>query len=420
LTNRETLRIGRLRLCGVFLLTGMATASARAQIEALVPGFPLSTGLAPSLTDDPQTAPVTTLATDLLAPQRPYIFDPSGSSVISNALNPTLYSSSFSLSLVETDTQIRDSSQAGHLSPYTAAAQRLGLNFSGSEDSGSQDNRNTSNGSFRGALTGEGGNEPSATGNAYQSSWGGSSSFGPPAQGSSWGTGRMSVDRSGNQRMNSLVAAKGPMGGLAASGDSNGTALGNARGYSAAMNSKSSGRLSFGSNGRSTTNSSGYGSIGDAAQGAHSEDQPGQYSIRHMAGNDSGNSLAAMSGPSGDKAESAKHTLTFFPQASYNQSVLGESPFSSPAGVDELHFLNPNIYAATSQGQSLSIGEKGSATEDSLRQAFARRDHLAANASRYGLNTHPGTDRLAKVSGDKSELEKHSYLSTGLLDSTIP
>jgi len=430
LTNRERIRPGLLRLCGVLLLTGMVTASARAQTESLTPGFPLSTGLAPSLTDDPQTAPVTTLATDLLAPQRPYIFDPSGASVLSNALNPSIYSLSFSLSLVQTDTQIRDSSQTGHLNPYLAAAQRLGLNFSGSDDSGSQDNRSTSNGSFRGALTGETGNGQSGTGNPYQSSWGASTSFGPQSEESSWGTGRLGVDRLGNKQPNSLAAirtAKG--GGLAAAGDSTGNAVGNAGGYlTSGIGTSSIG----GSKGKATnslasrdgglgTNLSayGYGSTGGRGGGTYLENTPGQNITDDMAGMN-GNTGGRTSGASGDKAESAKHTLAFFPQATYNQSSLGESPFSSPGGADELHFLNPNIYAATSQGRSLSIGEKGSASEDSLRQAFIRRDSRAANASRNRLNTHPGTDRLERGIGDKSRLERNPRLSTGLLDSQVP
>ncbi len=415
MANRKRARAGVLRLCGVLLLTFMATASARAQIEGLSPGFPLSTGLAPSLTDDPQTAPVTTLATDLLAPQRPYIFDPSGSSIVSNALNPTIYSSSFSLSLVTTDTQIRDSSQAGHLSPYTAAGQRLGLSFSGSADPGSQDNRSTTNGSFRGALTGETGSEPSATGNAYQSSWGGASSFGPLSEESSWGTGRMGSDRLGNKQPNSLAATRI---GLATAGDSSGSAPGNAAGLSANGIGIFAGRSSGGSsNGSVRMNSSPYGSTNGVAKGTHTE---GQYSIAHKTSSSSRDYVAAMNGPPGDNEVSAKHTLAFFPQASYNQSILGASPFSSPAGGKELHFLNPSIYAATSQGRSLSIGEKGSASGDSLRQAFVRRDHPSTHASRYGLNTHLGADRPAKINGEKSELEKQSHLSNGLLNSKLP
>ena len=81
----------RFKLCCVLVLTALATVCACAQVE------PLSPTLSPSLTTDPQTAPITTLSTDLLAPQRPYIFDPSGASVTSNALNPAIYSSSFQL-----------------------------------------------------------------------------------------------------------------------------------------------------------------------------------------------------------------------------------------------------------------------------------------------------------------------------------
>jgi hypothetical protein len=423
------MRAGLLRLSAVFLLTGMMAASAQAQIEALVPGFPLSTGLAPSLTDDPQTAPVTTLATDLLAPQRPYIFDPSGASVVSNALNPAIYASSFSGSLVKTDTQIRDSSQAGHLNPYLASAQRLGLSFSGGDASESQVNRNTSNGSFRGAPTGEAGNEWSASRDTYQSSWGTSSSFGSQSEESSWGTHRLDSTRLGNRYPNSLAATRGTQGGPLPTGDSNDNRVGSGGGYLTAGDRSSFARSSIGgSMGKSpnslgsryrdsSTNSAGYGSRNSLAPGVDSENELDQFPSTQMAGSIPG---SAMNGASRTKAQSAQHTLNFFPQAAYNPSVLGQTPFSSPFGVEELHFLNPDIYAATSQGGSPSFGEKGSAAADSLRQAFVRRDHIPANASHYGLNMHPEIDRPARINSDKSELEKRSHLSTGLLDSDIP
>ena len=161
----------------VLLLTTLATVCAQAQFE---PVEPLSPNLSQPLTTDPQTEPITTLAIDLLAPQRPYIFDPTGSSVAFNALNPAIYSSTFSTSLVQTDTQVRDSSQAGHLSPYAATASRLGVTLSGSDGSASQATPPISDGSFHGAFPGGGEMEGSGTGadNPYLSSWGTSSSFG--------------------------------------------------------------------------------------------------------------------------------------------------------------------------------------------------------------------------------------------------
>jgi hypothetical protein len=422
------MRAGLLRLCGAFLLTGIATASVCAQTDALGTDFPLSTGLAPSLTDDPQTAPVTTLSTDLLAPQRPYIFDPSGASVISNALNPEIYSLSVSSSSGETDTQIRDSSQTGQISPYAAAANRLGLGFSGGDDSASQDDPSISDGSFHCASTGEVGNAQSASEDAYRSSWGASSSFVPQSEQSSWGIRRLATNRLGNGQPSSL-AATDERGELAAAGDQNGDVVVNAYGDSTSGNITSFRRTPIGSSkGKSTnsllsryggagTNTAAYGSIDGRAGGAYLKNRRGRYLTGGIAGTGTSNgSTGAIGGTSIDKTDSAKNTLAFFPQAAYSTSSLGESPFSSPGGGGEPQFLNPNIYAATFQGHSLSIGEKGSVSGDSLRQAFVQR-HSATNASRYGLNTHPGTGKLTTGVSEKSALERSSHLSTGLLSS---
>ena len=132
LRNRQARMTSTPSLCSVLLLAALATGRAYAQF------VPVSPNLSPELTANPDTEPITTLAIDLLAPQRPYIFDATGASLSANRLNPSIYSSSLSSSIAQTDTQLRDSSQTGHISPYAAAAQRLGLSFSGSDDSSSR------------------------------------------------------------------------------------------------------------------------------------------------------------------------------------------------------------------------------------------------------------------------------------------
>ncbi len=406
-------------LCSVLLLAALATGRAYAQF------VPVSPNLSPELTANPDTEPITTLAIDLLAPQRPYIFDATGASLSANRLNPSIYSSSLSSSIVQTDTQLRDSSQTGHLSPYAAAAQRLGLSFSGSDDSSSEDNRGTSNGLFRGALPGQSGNYESGTDQASQSSWGTSSSFGGQSDQSSWGTGRLNVSRLGRTQPGSSDAGPGIKGELTTASNSNSYSAGNlsgnrsnrSNGFSSrysigGSSSDSTNSLASGSNstnslasryGSSGVNSSGRGGMDLRTRSASSQDNSGELQPGGTAG--------ASNGTSRDKPGVANSTLSFFPQASYSQSPLGESPFSSPSGADELHFLNPNIYAARSQGHVLSLSEKGSGAEESLRQAFVQRRHLATSVPHYGLNTHPGAEGMSNGIGDKSALQTHSHLS---------
>ena len=171
LAARKGLTTAILRLRSGVLLTSLATVCAYAQFS------PVSPNLSPELTANPDSEPITTLAIDLLAPQRPYIFDATGASLSANPLNPSIYSTILSSSTAQTDTQLRDSSQSGHLSPYGVGGQRLGLSFSGGDDSGSEGNGGASNGLFRGALPGQSGNYESGMDDPYQSSWGASSSF---------------------------------------------------------------------------------------------------------------------------------------------------------------------------------------------------------------------------------------------------
>ncbi len=425
----------RLKLCCVLVLTTLTTVCAYAQID------PVSPTLAAPLTTDPETAPITTLAIDLLAPQRPYIFDPSGASVIANALNPAIYSSSLSSAPVQTDTQVRDSSQTGHLSPYAAAANRLGLSFSDSDAAANQDTTHISNGSFRGALPGENGvgDSDTDTDNAYQSSWGTSSSFGTESTDSSWGTKRLRVDRLGRKQPESLARGPKLSGEVAttsnSTGSSSGYSVGNSDVYPANNPTGSFVRTSNGGfNGNSANNltrrsgassldSLGYALMNSRTGRSYTENTPGAIvPVETTDDMMSGGAGGPANGTGKGEKNSAPNALAFFPQADYAPSPLGESPFSSPGGVDELHFLNPNIFAATSQGRSLSLTETGTAdqTQESLRQAFVRRHTLATSASHYGLATHPAGSGLKTGLGDKLTTRERTHLNTGISDSDSP
>ncbi len=409
----------RLKPYRVLLLTTLATVCAHAQFSSVSPN------LSPPLTTDPETAPITTLAIDLLAPQRSYIFDPTGASVSANALNPEIYSSTLSTSGSLTDTQLRDSSQTGHLSPYAGAA-RLGVSFSGSDDADNQGTTQISNGSFTGAIHGENGGQDSGTDSAYKSSWGTSSSFGGQSGEASWGTDRLRVNRLGGKQPESLTANPGLNGQLTTATNSTGSSSG----YSIANSGGTSNANSINSltrrYGGSALNSSRYAAMGARNRHSSSEGALGGVGPADTTTDNTmnGNGVAggATNGASKSKKGAAQNALTFFPQAAYAQSPLGVSPFSSPGGVDELQFLNPNIFAATSQGRSLSLTEAGSAgqTQDSLRQAFVHRHTLPTSASHYGLSTHPAASRLKTGMGDKSTSLKRTHLNTGISDSDNP
>src|SRR5271163_4764403 len=166
---------------------------------SLTPPLANPASLAPSLTDNPQSAPVTTLAVDLLAPQRPFTYDPTGSSVSATQLDPAIYSSALNSSSAETDTALRDASQTGQLSLYAPKAIGTALSFSGRAGAASSLIGNNSPGAP---------DEPAVeadssqgydleAGSDYRSSWGTSSSFGTQSAVSTWGVTTGQPSRSG-------------------------------------------------------------------------------------------------------------------------------------------------------------------------------------------------------------------------------
>jgi hypothetical protein len=418
----------KLRIGSVLLVSVVASICAHSQVVDS-----LSPNLSSLLTTDPEVSPSTTLAIDLLLPQRPFIFDPTGASVSANAFNPEIYSATLSSPGALTDTQIRDSSQSGHISPYASAAARLGLNSSGGDDIGNPDAPHISSGFFRGALGGENGDQnPSSTG-PYQSSWGSSSSFGSDSEESSWGTGRLNVGRLGRKQPGSSTARPGLNSDATTTASSSsgpyagGSSVAGSAGYAGRYaNSGSSGGSANGltaTNSGSSPNSSGSGyAMGSRSKHSSSDSAPGQVvpvdttADNTVSGSPGAGRKAATGGPSKDKNAAAVDALTYFPQAAYSQPTFGESPFSSPSGIDELHFLNPNIFAATAQGRSISLSEAGNAgpTKDSLRQAFVAQHTLATSTSHYGLATHPAG---SKLKNDKLTSQKRTHLKTSILDS---
>jgi hypothetical protein len=93
--------------------------------------FSVAPSLTPALTDsNSNTALPTTLSPDLLAPQRTFVYDATGSNILASDLDPSLRVDLLGAE-TETDTGIRDSTQTGQISPYGATTSRLSTLFSG-------------------------------------------------------------------------------------------------------------------------------------------------------------------------------------------------------------------------------------------------------------------------------------------------
>ena len=115
-------------VCGKWLAVLFACAGAflatcpRALSQDAIP--PISEQLSPSLAENQPTIPATSLSPDLLVPQRTFIYDATGADLFSNSLNPESTARDWSDSATQTDTAIRDSSQAGQLNPYAQGGRR--------------------------------------------------------------------------------------------------------------------------------------------------------------------------------------------------------------------------------------------------------------------------------------------------------
>lgn len=343
----------------------------------------------PSLSDGSQSNLSPTLSVDLLAPQRAFIFDPTNSKLSSTALDPEVYASTLSTSQAETDTLLRDASQAGHLSPYAAGGSRLGNSFSGvagsggeggATDSGMVTAMGTLAGSGSGSLIGtRSGNGPAmGSGDSYQSSWGAGSSFGSQAGASSWGTQRLAVGRLGEGHSPALEAGEGTRDN---SPDPDGLM-------------DSAGRQGGGLPRRTAAKSGTERETAErsaARTGPLETDTAGRSRRRTPTGVTEG-------GATGSSADSTRDAMSFLPQAAAAGTTLESSPFSAPGGNGELTFLHPDILAATAMTHSLAPGQAGGAGSDRMGQRYGR---SGDNRSAYGRS---GYGQLGDGSGlDRAE-----------------
>ncbi len=351
------------------------------------------TTVAPLLTANPDAVPITTLSIDLLAPQRPFIFDPTGSSLLANAMDPSIYAATLSTAPAETDGQLRDSSQTGRISPFAAGTTRLGLSFSEGEGSASAVAPSGSTGASSGSSIGASASQGSGTelNGAYLSSWGTSSSFGDQSTSSSWGTKALRVQRLGRSQPES------PVSGPSLNGEDS----------TDANTAKSQPGLP------GLTKRKRPGAV----------DIAGQRQRSHSEGNGEGTSARngkRTSGGNGETTAPDNNALVFSAAPSAEHS-FGDSPFYPPGGNGDLTFLTPNIFAATSMRPSSRSTRASTAKEENLqRGGFERSSTLATSATHYGLAPHPGVGGSMTGMSDKVNARKRPRLSGSLLDSVSP
>jgi hypothetical protein len=294
------------------------------------------TSLSPSLTTDAETAPVTTLSPDLLTPQRTFTYDATGAGIFANALTPEVNASVLN-SAAETDTAVRDSSQAGQSSPYFQSAGRLGISFTGDRGSAASAFSSTGSGvasaSNGGFGTGVGGGrlptgedfdrgDQGETNSAYHSTWG----SGTPAGSVSDDGSVPPVTIGDYQPDDSLSASR-------SSRD---------RGQDRLLREN----LAFGSSrslGEKTSLVSRYSASGVATGLAMSRSSVVSGLTSDVPLRRSAQSAQAGVQPSAAAAETIENVLSFSP-GSYAGYTFGASPFSPPRSGD-LTFLNPNIFA---------------------------------------------------------------------------
>jgi len=423
---------------------GISTFGLAQQAEfTLTPQLATPLTVSASLTDDPHTAPVTTLAIDLLAPQRPFIYDPTGSSVSWNTLDPAVYSSALLSPAAETDTSLRDASQTGQFSLYAPGASRSALSLSAVAGATSSPGRSgsaaepladadSSQGDSIQGYDREGGSD-------YRSSWGVSSSFGTQTAESSWGVkstgvssrgvnGSASFDRSGPldsafTSTSSLSVSSGRFSDSSTARSENQTpGSRSSQGRRSSLDRGASlGRSPSPSRGSSSGNeyprsSSLYGQ--DQALGAGRGTMPGASYPAGESGLSPLEGGGAGRAQNGGASSASSEGLAFSSQSrrGYSSSrqsyVFGETPFSSPGGSGELTFLNPNVFAVGFQGLPSSSDQATVSRQSALREGLNPTSGLATSANDYGLPSHPRTTE-ARLSGNRREKskKKNPYLT---------
>jgi hypothetical protein len=368
--------------------------------------------LSPPLTQGPQTAPITTLSIDLLAPQRTYIFDPTGASVLANDLDPSIFASTLSSAATETDTAIRDSSQTGHVSPFASGTTRLGLSFSGREGSSSGGTPSP----LAAATNPEPGTEIDV---GYRSSWGTSSSLGSQSTESSWGMKAFHAERLGRGQSGS--SNSGPS--LNAERLDRGQSESSNSGPS--LNAERLGRDHSGSsNTRPSLNAEDVAKANSADKrirriGTLRLNQPETSTTADRPRRSVSPRNSYGTAPANDAMVPSNESLLFAPASSQGYS-FGNSPFSAPGGEGELTFLHPNIFANTTLGSSHSSNHDRNMTQGSYRQGLEGSGTLDTSATHYGLAPRSGMHRPLTGTSSKANARKRPSLSNGMLDSESP
>jgi len=395
------------------------------------PDFSFAPPLSDALTADVATAPVTTLAIDLLAPQRSFTYDSTGASISANALDPSVRVD-LAGAAGETDTAIRDSTQTGQISPYSSDARRLSSLFSGigpapgsgrspaapgiPEESTTQ--ADTDDGQpYGGRETPVYVTHSSAS---YQSSWGSSYPSSSAISASSWG-GRSSSGSGSGAGSSSEPGAGSALGSGYQSGSSLwSTQRGAVDDPYRSQPSPNIGWRSFGLS-RSRPTANGIPSAvsrGPTRFAAGSTDRftsrPGQVPGQIQDPYAPVDPLfpASPSGGSGSVAEqsygqSVEGSLSFLPDSGTG-SRLDRSPFSSFGEVD---FLQPNIFSVSPI--PLLSNARTPVRERNRDRTLSENTPLETSKSHYGIKSLEDSQTLPWTSTPRGTGKRNNPYLTG-------
>jgi hypothetical protein len=378
--------------------------------------FSVAPVLAPSLTDSPTTAPVTTLSIDLLAPQHVFVYDATGASISANNLDPVIRAD-VGAAPAETDTAIRDSSQAGQLNPYSTGSSRLSTLFSGagataragtgSPSPASADETAPQSTSQQymeyGQPSSTAAQPPVPSGSEnYQSSWG---SGGSATSGSSWGSRSIPSPRAGagsaSQSGASLDAGSQSGSDMAspemspAAIDRYSTQVHSNIGWTSAQLARSRPTA----NGIPSTVSSGPTIFGVRSIDRFSA-HPGQSQDPYAS---VPNSAAVP--PSTGGSQSPDSTLTF------SQPDTGASGSSSPfRSFGDEDFFQPNILAV-GKIDIFADSRRSSSNRERLSSRIGTTNPLETSASHYGLESRRTSTALSRSNRNRNGEHVNPYLT---------
>ncbi len=363
--------------------------------------------LAPALTDTPATAPVTTLAPDLLVPLRSFTYDGTGAAIASTALSPEVYSSDPSPALVETDPAIRDSLQAGQASPFNQTGARINPASLALRDSigGSHlltpDENESIAGTHRASSDADSDLAFGTTKERNdQSHWGTGSSFGAQARFSNWG-----VKVSPAVPMGLTTGATGEMDASLDDRSARETGFASARSQRQGSSRFTARRETVnqdfrsiqGENQRNTRISSGHDWNSGSGLGSQVPSQ-------------SASKLPLSQGAGTPAASQTLAQLLQFSPGSSSGFVFGASPFSSPAGGQELSFFNPSILAV----RPISLPQPSSAARQRRsRETWMSSDQLSTSATHYGINSPLASAYPHRTPGRRTNTTNGDLLTDG-------